>query len=67
MSVMKWAQEFTHEQAYDEINKMTDVEVSEGDGVTVYLGTHPDHGKLHIIIPAGGSGMMLFPTALLAF
>ncbi|RWB95670.1 hypothetical protein [Mesorhizobium sp.] len=67
MQVMKWASEISYEQAYEEVAKMPDAEVSETDGVTVYLGTHPDHGRIHIIIPSAGVGMLLFPFAIQEF
>lgn len=31
------------------------------DGTTIYSGTHPEHGNIHIIVPPFGSGILLFP------
>ncbi|MER9176279.1 hypothetical protein NKI86_31650 [Mesorhizobium sp. M0320] len=67
MQTTKWASEISYEQAYEEIAKMADVEVAEADGVTVHLGTHPDHGRIHVIIPPAGNGMLLFPFAIQEF
>jgi hypothetical protein len=48
------------------VNEMTDVQEVVNGGVTVYSGFHPEHGAIHIVIPAlsqGMCGMMLLPFA----
>lgn len=54
----------SYEDAYDAVNAMTDVQEVTRDGVTVHSGFHPEHGAIHVIIPALGDGMMLLPFAL---
>lgn len=67
MSNIKWSDEISHEKAAEVIAEMSDVEVSETDGVTVHLGTHPNLGRMHVVIPAFGNGMLLFPFAIQEF
>jgi hypothetical protein len=40
---------------------------TDKEGVTVFTGTHPEHGNIHIIIPAVGQGLLLFPFVIQDF
>jgi hypothetical protein len=53
--------------AHEEGQKLANVVRSEADGVTIYAGTHAQHGNIHIIIPPLGCGILLFPFAIRDF
>jgi hypothetical protein len=55
------------EAAYEAAALLEDKQVLELEGVTVYSGKHPEHGNVHITIPAIGDGLLLLPFALHAF
>ena len=48
-----------HEQLYDHVDQMTDVQKTVLDGVTTYSGKHPDLGSIHVVVPAFGKGLIL--------
>lgn len=52
------------EAAYEAVSLLENKQVAELEGVTVYSGKHPEHGNIHITIPAIGDGLMLLPFAL---
>lgn len=52
------------EAAYEAVALLEDKQTLELEGVTVYSGTHPEHGAIHITIPAIGDGLLLLPFAL---
>ncbi|MGV1754798.1 hypothetical protein [Agrobacterium sp. CG674] len=52
------------EAAYEAVALLENSQVEESGGVTVYSGRHPEHGNIHIAIPAIGNGMLLLPFAL---
>lgn len=55
------------EAAYEAVGLLEDKEVIELEGVTIYSGIHPEHGSIHISIPAIGDGVLLLPFALQNF
>lgn len=57
----------SYEAAYEAVAVLEDKRVDELEGVTVYSGRHPEHGNIHITIPALGDGMLLLPFALHEF
>ena len=50
--------------AYEAAEQLEDKQVIELEGVTMYSGKHPQHGSIHITIPAIGDGLLLLPFAL---
>lgn len=57
----------SYEAAYEAVEQMT-VKVREDlEGVTVYSGAHPEHGNIHVVIPAMGEGLLLLPFAIHEF
>lgn len=52
------------EAAYEAVALLEEKQVHEMQGVTVYSGKHPEHGNIHITIPAIGDGLLLLPFAL---
>jgi len=53
----------SYEAAYEAVSEMT-VKIREDlNGVTVYSGYHPEHGNIHVVIPAMGDGLLLLPFA----
>lgn len=54
----------SYEAAYEAVGLLKDVQTEESGGITVYSGHHPEHGNIHIAIPAIGDGMLLLPFAL---
>lgn len=57
----------SYEDAYAQVQCLTDTQVEEIQGATVYSGQHPELGPIHIIIPAMGDGLLLFPFVLQQF
>ncbi|TDW20535.1 hypothetical protein EV128_125165 [Rhizobium azibense] len=54
-------QEIPFDVAWAEGGSLANVVRTDTNGVTVFAGTHPEHGNIHIIIPAVGDGLLLFP------
>ena len=59
--------ELNHEQAYEEADRLEQRTRKDTDGCTVFTGVHPEHGSIHIVIPAIGNGMLLLPFVVQAF
>lgn len=53
--------ELTFENCYEEVEQMTNTTVAETGGVKVVTGDHPQYGRIHIVIPIIGNGMILLP------
>lgn len=53
--------ELTYDQAYEEVELLVNSSKKDTSGVTLYTGDHPKYGRIHIIIPSLGNGMMMFP------
>lgn len=49
----------THEQAYDEADKLSEKTEHHADGVTIIKGKHPQHGSVILIIPPFGEVMQM--------
>jgi hypothetical protein len=54
-------QDMPYDVAWEEGAKLVNVVRTEKNGVTVFTGTHSEHGNIHIIIPAFGDGILLMP------
>lgn len=52
------------EEAFEAVDLLLGKQVLEMEGVTVYSGEHPEHGSIHIAVPAIGDGLLLLPFAL---
>ncbi|QIG75652.1 hypothetical protein EVC20_081 [Rhizobium phage RHph_Y2_17_1] len=59
--------EIPFDVAWAEGAKLVDGVRTDKEGVTVFTGTHPEHGNIHIIIPAVGQGLLLFPFVVQEF
>jgi len=53
--------EIDFETALLEAEKLENSNRQEIAGSTIYTGTHPEHGNIHIIIPPLGGGILVFP------
>lgn len=51
------------EQLYGEADKLNHPERIETPGLVIFKGKHPQHGWVHLVIPAIGDGILLFPPA----
>lgn len=59
--------EMTFDEAYAEAEKLENVVRHDNEGVTLFAGTHPVHGNIHIIIPPIGCGILMFPFVVRDF
>lgn len=66
-STLRRAEEISFEDAFLEIEKMTEVEKNDTGPIAVYSGVHPEHGAIHIVVPSAGSGLLLYPFAIQDF
>lgn len=57
-------QDIPFDVAWSEGAKLENSVRTEKDGTTIFTGTHAVHGNIHIIIPAFGSGLLLFPFVI---
>lgn len=55
---------FTNEQANEVAMQLEGLEVEEMNGCTIYSGKHPEHGNIHVVIPAMGDAKGLLPFDL---
>ena len=60
-------EEIPFDVAWAEGEQLANLHRTDKDGVTVLTGTHPEHGNIHIIIPAFGGGLLLFPFVIQQF
>jgi hypothetical protein len=55
----------SNEEAYELSFELEDKQVEELNGCTIYSGKHPEHGNIHVVIPAiGDRAKALLPFAL---
>lgn len=52
---------YSLEQAHEDVQQLSNVEVSDLGGVVHYSGIHPNYGSVHIVIPAMGESLLLLP------
>ncbi|MCK1543296.1 hypothetical protein IVB12_15380 [Bradyrhizobium sp. 179] len=50
--------EVSHERAYELANELQNKETYEGQVCTVFSGTHPELGDVHITIPPMGNSLL---------
>ncbi|QIG69112.1 hypothetical protein EVB78_079 [Rhizobium phage RHph_N1_15] len=60
-------QEIPFDLAWVEGEKLVDGVRTDKEGVTIFTGTHPEHGNIHILIPTVGQGLLLFPFVVQDF
>ena len=60
-------QEIPFDLAWEEGQNLGNVVRTDKEGVTVFTGVHKEHGPIHIIIPAMGNGLLLFPFVIQDF
>lgn len=53
-----------HERILEERAALEDVNELVLNGMTVISGHHPEHGRVHMILPAIGDGVMLLASIL---
>lgn len=56
--------DLSNEDAYLMGTALEDVQVDELNGVTIYSGKHPEHGNIHVVVPAIGDAKVLLPFEL---
>lgn len=56
------------ETAYEHVALLENGEQVESEGCTVFSGTHPEYGNIHIVIPnIGAAGTLLLPFVVQQF
>jgi hypothetical protein len=63
-SQIEAVQEVPYDLAWVEAANLANVQRTDKNGVTVFTGTHSEHGNIHIIIPAFGDGILLMPFVI---
>ncbi len=54
-------QEIPQDLAWSERERLVNCKRTDWAGVTIFTGTHPEHGNIHIVIPSFGEALLLFP------